>query len=347
MYKIIGGDGKEYGPVTELELNKWIAEGRLSAQSLAQAEGDAQFRPLATFPEFAGAFGTAAPLAATAAASSPAVDWNTHDYELDIGGCISRGWTLFWDNLGLLFGCSALYLIIFFGGFGIINALLGGLLSLVVPDTVLYSAPFMIAQSVVLQAIAAVFVGPLTGGYYYVFIQTLRGGTATVGDLFCGFQRAFSRLYLGLFLSQLLVLLCWIPFNIVFSARASPLLVHMKHVSNPREISGLYHDLLLSLGSTAPVALLCLLLVAYVATSFWFTLPLIVDQDMEVLMAMGTSFKMVHRHWFTVFGLVLPTVIIYFGGICLCCIPGFFTVGIATAATMFAYETMFCEHSRT
>ncbi|HTX22284.1 MAG TPA: DUF4339 domain-containing protein [Candidatus Aquilonibacter sp.] len=57
-YVIIGGDGKEYGPVSGGDLRKWISEGRLSAQSLAKAESDAEFRPLATFPEFADAFAT-------------------------------------------------------------------------------------------------------------------------------------------------------------------------------------------------------------------------------------------------------------------------------------------------
>src|SRR5580698_9194381 len=56
MYTIIGGDGKEYGPISEADLRKWIAEGRLSVQSLAKAESDAEFRPLSTFPEFADLF---------------------------------------------------------------------------------------------------------------------------------------------------------------------------------------------------------------------------------------------------------------------------------------------------
>jgi hypothetical protein len=55
-YTIIGGDGKEYGSVLGDDLRRWIAEGRLNAQSLAKAEGDAEFRPLSAFPEFAGAF---------------------------------------------------------------------------------------------------------------------------------------------------------------------------------------------------------------------------------------------------------------------------------------------------
>ncbi len=59
-YTIIGGDGKQYGPITEGEIRKWIAEGRLNAQSLAKSESDAEFRPLGAFPELADAFGAPA-----------------------------------------------------------------------------------------------------------------------------------------------------------------------------------------------------------------------------------------------------------------------------------------------
>ena len=53
MYKIIGADQKQYGPVTEAEMRQWIAEGRVNAQTLIQAEGQTDWRPLASFPEFA------------------------------------------------------------------------------------------------------------------------------------------------------------------------------------------------------------------------------------------------------------------------------------------------------
>ena len=55
-YLIIGGDGKEYGPVSDADVRQWIAAGRINEQSQAKAEGDAAFRPLAQFPEFADAF---------------------------------------------------------------------------------------------------------------------------------------------------------------------------------------------------------------------------------------------------------------------------------------------------
>ena len=51
MYKIIGGDGREYGPVSPEQLRQWLAEGRLTAQTLAQVAGSADWKPLVNFPE--------------------------------------------------------------------------------------------------------------------------------------------------------------------------------------------------------------------------------------------------------------------------------------------------------
>jgi hypothetical protein len=52
MYKIIGADGKEYGPITADQLRQWIAEGRVNAQTQILVEGAAEWRPLSAFPEF-------------------------------------------------------------------------------------------------------------------------------------------------------------------------------------------------------------------------------------------------------------------------------------------------------
>jgi Domain of unknown function (DUF4190)/GYF domain 2 len=57
MYKIIGADGREYGPITADQLREWIAEGRASTQTWALAEGAAQWKPLTEYLEFAPALG--------------------------------------------------------------------------------------------------------------------------------------------------------------------------------------------------------------------------------------------------------------------------------------------------
>ena len=53
MYRIIGKDGQQYGPVTAEQLRGWIAENRANAQTLAQPDGAQDWKPLAAFPEFA------------------------------------------------------------------------------------------------------------------------------------------------------------------------------------------------------------------------------------------------------------------------------------------------------
>jgi hypothetical protein len=52
MYRIIGVDHREYGPVSADQVRQWMKEGRLNGTTLMQAEGVAGWRPLATFPEF-------------------------------------------------------------------------------------------------------------------------------------------------------------------------------------------------------------------------------------------------------------------------------------------------------
>jgi hypothetical protein len=54
-YTIIGGDQKQYGGVSADDVRRWIADGRLNAQSLVREETDTEFRALSAFPEFASA----------------------------------------------------------------------------------------------------------------------------------------------------------------------------------------------------------------------------------------------------------------------------------------------------
>jgi hypothetical protein len=76
MYKIIGADQKQYGPVSADEMRQWIAEGRVNAQTLIQAEGQTDWRPLSSFPEFATAaqpIPSGTPLMSTPDSNAPAL----------------------------------------------------------------------------------------------------------------------------------------------------------------------------------------------------------------------------------------------------------------------------------
>ncbi len=53
MFTIIGGDGKEYGPVTADQVRAWIAGGRANLDTQAKAVGSDEWRRLGDYAEFA------------------------------------------------------------------------------------------------------------------------------------------------------------------------------------------------------------------------------------------------------------------------------------------------------
>lgn len=61
MYRIIGADGKAYGPVTAEQLQQWIREGRANAQTQTLVEGATEWKPLGVLPEFVSHFAPPVP----------------------------------------------------------------------------------------------------------------------------------------------------------------------------------------------------------------------------------------------------------------------------------------------
>jgi hypothetical protein len=183
MYRIIGADGREYGPVSAETIRQWIAQGRANAETQVKVEGAADWVALSSVPEFAdalrGQVSTPPPF------PSPGVPGPTplppdvaeRDYSLDIGGCIGRGWELVMRNFWMSVGAS------FVVG--------------------------LIAGTVGLIAVVAY------GGMYLFFLKQLRGQKAEFGDAFGGFSLAFLQLFLLGLVKGLLVffgfILCIIP----------------------------------------------------------------------------------------------------------------------------------------
>jgi len=57
--KIIGQDGRDYGPATTEQVRQWIAEGRVDSQTLLLKEGSTEWTRVGPQPEFAGCFAAA------------------------------------------------------------------------------------------------------------------------------------------------------------------------------------------------------------------------------------------------------------------------------------------------
>jgi hypothetical protein len=194
MYKIIGGDQKEYGPVTSDEVNAWILEGRANGQTQALAEGSSDWRPLASFPEFAAVLAAKYPPAAPPPlmeSGDPgliAASVFVRNIPLSIGSCLGRAWRLCVENAGLFLGATFLLLVIWLALAFI--PFIGGIANLV-----LYGAMY--------------------GGFYLIFLRRLRGQPASVADLFSGFSPRFVQFMLAGILTQVLagigMLLCFVP----------------------------------------------------------------------------------------------------------------------------------------
>ncbi len=315
MYKVIGADGKEYGPVTAEQLQQWIRENRANAQTLVQAEDSADWRPLHQVPEFSAVLQSAAAATSPASAAPPVppAELAARDYTLDLGGYLSRGWSLFKANMGLFIGVGLLYLAVW---------LVLGLIGII---------PFVGLVSSVAQIILA---GPLVGGLYWVFILRARGLAATVGDLFAGFSRAFGNLILAQVVSSLLALVGMLPGAFLVGAGVALL-------AGSGSGSGV-HAVGLALAVGGGVLLVIGVGVAiYLSVCWMFALPLVIDRQMGFWEAMGLSRAQVRKHWWGVFGCTFVLGLVSMAGLLACGVGLLFTIPLAFAAIVCMYEDLF------
>ena len=203
MYRIIGADGREYGPIPADQVRQWIAEGRANALTRAQTEGSTEWKALCDIAEFSGIFTAANPPPAAPAPTPPSTPISTgdpvadaigreilqRDYTLDIGACVSRAWELVMARFWLTVGAAA------------IIWLLIGALSCV---------PILGGVAVLLLAYV------LEGGLKWMFLRLVRGEKdAELSDAFAGFNQWFKQLLLFSLVAQLLTgvgfLLCILP----------------------------------------------------------------------------------------------------------------------------------------
>ncbi len=194
MFTIIGGDGKEYGPVTTDQVRSWLAGGRANLETQAKKIGDEQWRRLGDFPEFNGTGADIPPATAVvpavpAAAPTGPVTVDPKAYaddliaraaKLNIGDCLERSWNLLKANFWPLVGTTFVLFVV-----------------------------MMIAQSIPLLGIFAslLLTGVFYGGLYAYYLKKIRGQPAELGDGFSGFSLAFVPLMLATLVSSLLTML--------------------------------------------------------------------------------------------------------------------------------------------
>ncbi|MHB1307671.1 MAG: DUF4339 domain-containing protein [Limisphaerales bacterium] len=175
MFRMIGGDGREYGPVTADQVRQWIADQRANGQTMVQPEGEAGWQPLSSLPEFAEALAAAwasqpetppppPPLMAPGVDTAgpfvgpvPSESWSAGESEINISHCLGRGWALISQHFFLVAGaCSLVWVITTLTAMA---TCIGSLVSLVIA-------------------------GPLYAGMMLVLLRLIRGQAASVGEVF-------------------------------------------------------------------------------------------------------------------------------------------------------------------
>ena len=315
MYRIVGSDGNEYGPVSTEQLAQWIRERRVNGETRVQGE-DGAWRLLREVPELVVLLQppvVAPPLisAPTEANSIPS-DFDG-DYDLDIVDCLTSAWRLFQQQFSTLFGPTMMYVLITFG-LSIFGAL-----------------PYI---GLLFNLCSFVIGGPLITGLYVVYLRVIRGETPPLGSLFDGFRRMFGHLFLGQWVQVILVSLTLLAGLIVlfFSLGLTVIMGLAKGSASWPAFAVLAPGL--------GLILLGLPVTVFLTVNWMFSLPLILDQRVGFWTAMKRSWRQVRRHWWSCLALSVVIAILNFFGM-LCCLVGLLvTVPISILATMYAYETV-------
>lgn len=71
MYRIIGADGKEYGPISDAQLRQWIVEGRANATTPVLPQSASAWTTLGSLPEFSLSFAGTTPTMVPSAGVTP------------------------------------------------------------------------------------------------------------------------------------------------------------------------------------------------------------------------------------------------------------------------------------
>ncbi len=314
MFYIIGGDSKEYGPVTVEVLRQWLAEGRVNGQTMVRRDPETEWRSLSNISELAGAAPVPPALTPRSAGEPVASDAQAllqralaRNPGFRIGDCLRRSWSLVRQNLGLTVGGTFLVILV---------------------SVVISVVPLV--GSLARMLLNGVFYG----GIYWLFLKLMRGQTAVVGDAFAGFQRGFLPLMLAgvvqSVLIGLVVVLCLVPFGFwavlpIFTSGAKPGM-------------DMVWKMLPGLLIAIPVAV-------FLSLIWVFAFALIIDRGLGFWEAMETSRKVVMRQAWRVLGLSLVGGLIGILGILALGVGFLVALPVAIGMIACAYEDLFGERS--
>ena len=315
-YIIVGGDGKEYGPVSVQEVKEWVSSGRANGDTRIKEEGAEAWSRLRDMEFFGEAAKSAGPPTIPSHASTPSAhnpqvtpppttqqlvaELQGRPHTFSIGDCFSIGWRLTMDNFGL-------FLLTF--------------ICLALVSTVANFVPFG----------GLVVSGPLMGGVYFIYLNRLRGEPAEIGQLFIGFNESFLPLFLVYIFQVLAWFVAAIPMIITIIVALFTGAVEANTTGVP--------ILALVIGGLG--SLLSILLMMALGTMLTFAIPLTMDRKMDAWEAFKATWSITKHCWGKCLGMSFTLMAVNVAGFLVLCLGMLVTVPLSIAMFAVAYEQLF------
>ena len=315
-YIIVGGDGKEYGPVSVQEVKQWVSSGRANGDTRIKEEGAEEWSRLRDMDFFGETAKPAGPptipnQTSTPSAHNPQVtppptadqligelQGRTHTFS--IGDCLSVGWRLTMDNFGL-------FILTF--------------ICLMLISTVANFVPFG----------GLVVSGPLMGGVYFIYLKRLRGEPSEIGQLFIGFNESFLPLFLVYIFQALAIFIVLIPMIITIIAAIVTGALEANTTGVP----------ILSLAIGGLGSLLSMILMMALGTMLTFAIPLTMDRKMDAWEAFKATWSITKNCWGQCLGMSFTLMVINLAGFLALCLGMLVTAPLSIAMFAVAYEQLF------
>jgi hypothetical protein len=312
--------GAQHGPVDDAELDRLIAAGVVTGETLVWHAGLEGWRPLRearTNALFAAAVRQPEPVAVARAAERPRPDPDaefarTAGRRLSPVAALSRGMGLVFARPGPTIGISALIMLMMMAS-GFVPCV-GSIVQLAV-------------------------VGPLTATWYGYFLRHIRGQPAALDDVFAVFSSPDLLHLIGVHVIMTVIsLLVMVPFMVAFFFA---MIGTVAATAAADEAARVAMGPLTLLPVLALIPMMAAILYLYVA--FMFALPLIYDRGHAFWPAMRLSQRVVHRQLLPMVGLVVLAFLVALAGLLALCLGIFVAMPIVMASYAYAYEDMFGE----
>jgi hypothetical protein len=352
--------GKQAGPVDDSRLEELVREGKVQPTTLVWREGMGDWRPYGeakppssaspgtpplvssvqpdplgsrvcsicgrTFPQadvigyqdkwvcgsckpiFFQRLREGAPLI-TGTGGATEADLLARDYEVDVGGCLSQAWELFKVNAGIMMGASALVC-----------------LALLVTNVIPY-------LNIIL---ALIFTGPILGGFWLFHIRKVRNLEAGVEHAFGGFGPKFWQLVLTQLIPAVIAMGFVFVIAMVMAITIPAVLVGSRSGTGGGRS---YNPVVfIPLGILFFIFMLAMI---YLKTCWFFALPLVADKGLKFWPALELSRRVVCKHWWMTFWLLLVSWVVMLVGLIACFAGALVTWPVGFSALTFHYQKVF------